>query len=303
MGACSMGMDGMNVSTWELVVEQFLAITQSIEIVDVLDIAIVAFLIYKLIGLVRETRAAQLVNGVLAVLLLFVAAEVFEFKMLETILKFILTYGVMVLLVLFQPELRKVLEQVGRSSISSIALLQNNHEQNAETILRTKAAITEIVESCESLSKTKTGALMVIECQTKIGDIISTGTLIDANASRELIQNVFFHNAPLHDGAMVIRDGKLYSAGCFLPLSQNYEISNMLGTRHRAALGMSEVSDAIIIVVSEETGAISVARNGKLNQRLNGVALRNMLSNILLPQPKENGKKRKGASLFRRAKK
>ena len=288
-----MGTESAYVSTWELLVEDFWVITQSIQFSDILDIAIVAFLIYKMIGLVRETRAAQLISGVLAMLLLFVVAEIFRFTMLETLLKFILTYGVVVFLVLFQPELRKMLEQIGRSSISSLQLFQSSHDQNAQTILQTRETITEIVESCESLAKTKTGALMVIECQTKIGDIISTGTLIDAKASRELIQNIFFHNAPLHDGAMVIREGKIYSAGCFLPLSQNYDISNMLGTRHRAALGMSEVSDAIIIIVSEETGAITVARNGKLHQRLNGSALNSMLENLLVPVPKENTKKKR----------
>ena len=293
-----MRTEGIQISTFELMIEHFWAITQSIEIVDILDIVIVAFLIYKLIGLVRETRAAQLINGVLAMLLLFITAEIFQFRMVETILKFILTYGVVVLLVLFQPELRKILEQIGKTSISSLHFFQNNHEESAESILAISKGITEIVESCEALAKTKTGALIVIECQIKIGDIISTGTLIDAHATRELIQNVFFHNAPLHDGAMVIREGRIYSAGCFLPLSQNYEISNMLGTRHRAALGMSEVSDAIIIIVSEETGAISVARNGKLNQRLSGVGLSKMLNNLLLPQPKELTKKRRTKKIF-----
>ncbi len=285
---------------FQLLIDQLWAITRSINFADILDMAISAFLIYKLIVLVRQTRAIQLVKGVLVVLALYVVVLVFQLTMLETVLRLLLTYGALVLLVLFQPELRSVLAQMGQTSISKLALFQNPVEKKDVDTQPTRDMISEIVYSCEVFSRTHTGALMVIECETKIGDIISTGTLIDAVPSKELIQNIFFHNAPLHDGAVVIREGRLYSAGCFLPLSQNYEISNALGTRHRAALGMSEVSDAIVLVVSEETGAISVVRNGKLNRGLSSVALAKLLANLLLP-PETPTKKKKGyTKIFRR---
>lgn len=289
--------DPLQVSRMQLFWEHFLAIVSSISVSDLLDMAIVAFLVYKLIGLVRETRAGQLVKGVLAVLILYQAAIVFEFRMLENILQFILTYGVVVLLVLFQPELRKVLEQVGRTSISSLRLFATPSETKEERRQHMREIVDAVVEGCTMLSAVNTGALIVIERQTKIGDIISTGTVINASPSSELIQNIFFHNSPLHDGALIIRDGRLFAAGCFLPLSQNNEISRMLGTRHRAALGMSEVSDAVVVVVSEETGAISVALNGKLDLRLSPIALKAILNRQLLSEAEscegENvGKKR-----------
>ncbi len=275
-----------------MILEQFWALTMSIQVKDVVDILFVAFLIYKCIRLMQDTRAAQLIQGVVVILALFVVAEMFQFKMLEAIIQFVLTYGVFALLILFQPELRTLLEQMGRTSLSGIrqALTPTNSDQGEQRRVLT-AAVAQIVLSCQDLSATQTGALIVVECSTKIGDVISTGTLIDAAISKELINNVFYHNAPLHDGAMVIRDGRIQSAGCFLPLSQNYEISNMLGTRHRAALGMSEVSDAIIIVVSEETGGITVARNGKLNQNLSISVLNIMLTNMLIPTEKTQKEK------------
>lgn len=292
--------DTMQTTTLQLFWEQFLAITRSIEIADILDIAIVAFLIYKLIGLVRETRASQLVKGVLAILLLFAAAFFFKFRMLETILRFILTYGVVVVLVLFQPELRKILEQVGRTSISSLQVFAAPAESKEQRRQRMSEVIRAVVESCTALAQTRTGALLVIERQTKIGDIISTGTIINADSSSELIQNIFFHNSPLHDGALVIRGGKLYAAGCFLPLSQNNDISRMLGTRHRAALGMSEVSDAVVVVVSEETGAISVAISGKLEMKLTPSGLQAVLYHQLVSDGDSGSADKPDKKLFRR---
>ncbi|MEG1687617.1 MAG: diadenylate cyclase CdaA [Angelakisella sp.] len=274
--------DPMQATQMQLFWEHFKSIISSVNITDILDIAIVAFLIYKLIGLIRETRAGQLVKGVVAVLLLYLIAHTFKFLMLENILQFILTYGVVVLLVLFQPELRKVLEQVGRTSISSLQLFATPSESKEERRRRMNEVIDAVVEGCTMLSQARTGALTVIERKTKIGDIISTGTIINATPSSELMQNIFFHNSPLHDGAMVVREGRFFSAGCFLPLSQNNDISRMLGTRHRAALGMSEVSDAVVVVVSEETGAISVALNGKLQLKLSPSALKAVLYHQLI---------------------
>ncbi|MEG1777440.1 MAG: diadenylate cyclase CdaA [Angelakisella sp.] len=293
----------MKATTFQLLWEQFLAITSSIEVADILDIAIVAFLIYKLIGLVRETRAGQLVKGVLAILMLYVMADLFKFRMLETILRFILPYGVLVLLVLFQPELRKVLEQVGRTSISSLQFLATPSESKEQRRQRMTKIIETMVEGATMLAQTRTGALVVIERQTKLGDIIATGTVIDADPSSELLQNIFFHNSPLHDGALVVRDGKLYAAGCFLPLSQNNEISRMLGTRHRAALGMSEVSDAVVMVVSEETGAVSVAISGRLEMKLTPPALKAVLYHQLVSDGDAESTENSERKLWRRIRK
>ena len=288
--------DVTQATKMQLFWEHFLSIVKLIEISDILDIAIVAFLIYKLIGLVRETRAGQLVKGVVVILLLYLSAIIFEFRMVENIIHFILTYGVVGLMVLFQPELRKMLEQVGRTSISSLQVFSPPAESKEEQRLRMQTLIDALVEGCHELSISKTGALLVIERKTKLGDIIATGTVVDADASSELIRNIFFHNSPLHDGALIIRGGRLYAAGCFLPLSQTNDISRMLGTRHRAALGMSEVSDAVVVVVSEETGSISMALDGHLNQNLSQGAFKAALCRQLLAAEGEErplGKKRK----------
>ena len=190
-------------------------------------------------------------------------------------------------IVVFQPELRKILEKLGRTSFSltqirkTVNSIGGNSFENNSNMMR---CINAICDSCAILSKERTGALIVIERSTRLGDIIATGTLVDASPSAELIRNIFFKNSPLHDGAMVIRDGRVHAAGCFLPLSNNYDISRTLGTRHRAALGMSEVSDALIVIVSEETGAISVAKDGKLNLRLTVNSLNSILCDELLSE-------------------
>ena len=269
---------------------------------DALDIAIVAFLIYHLILLVRETRAGQLIKGVLVILLLYLAASVLELYTLRTIMEYVIRYGVIVLLILFQPELRKVLEQVGRTSLSNLTVFAPNMSASEYERSQMIKTINAICDSCAVLSKEKIGALIVMEKETKIGDIISTGTIIDSQASADLIKNVFFPNSPLHDGALVIRNSRLYAAGCFLPLSDNYEISRSLGTRHRAALGISEVSDAVVVVVSEETGNITVAKNGKLNIGITVNTLSTILYNEFVSSEKESSSERK-KKLFRRVKK
>ena len=289
----------------QLMWDWFINMVTSIQLSDVLDMCIVAFLIYKMVGLVRDTRAGQLVKGVLAVLLLYWIAELFGFGMLRAVLAFILPYGAMVLLVLFQPELRKAMEQLGRSSISTISNIQlfgPGSEAKEQERQKTQQLIDAICESCAAFSKDKTGALIVLERETKLGDIISTGTIINSDPSPELIGNIFFHNLPLHDGALVVRENRLHSAGCFLPLSQNYEISRMLGTRHRAALGVSEVSDAVVVVVSEETGAITVALNGQLNMRLTPAKLKELLQRELIHETEEK-KEHNVSKILKRVKK
>ena len=250
---------------------------------DALDILVMAFLIYQGIKLVRETRAAQLVKGIAMLLLLYLLAQALEMKAMQFITKNILQIGVLALVIVFQPELRRALEQVGRSSIGKLQVFSGGMSEQ-ETRAKWVKFINALVEEASSLSRQKIGALVVIEQKTKLGDIIKTGTVVDADPTPELIGNIFFPNSPLHDGAMIVREGRLHAAGCFLPLSDNQEISRELGTRHRAALGMSEMSDAIVVVVSEETGFITVCRNGKLERGLSTARLREYLEAELTPE-------------------
>ena len=271
------------VSKLDLFFEQMLSVFRSISIIDILDILIVAFLIYKLISFISETRAGQLIKGVIAILLLYAVADIFNFKMLETLLKLVVTYGAFMIIIVFQPELRKVLERMGRTTIDSLQVFTPSGETLEKQRNDTRRMINAITEAVSQMSKDKTGALIIIERTTMLGDIIGTGTLIDATPSSELIENIFFKNSPLHDGAMIMRDNKLYAAGCYLPLSQNYEISRSLGTRHRAGLGISEVSDGYVIIVSEETGHISVAENGKITTGMAEAKLKTNLYRNLMP--------------------
>lgn len=252
----------------------------TIEFSDFLDVAIVSYLIYKIIKLVRDTRAEQLVKGFFLLAVGYFLVDIFKLTTMSYLLKNLLSLGVTALVVVFQPELRRALEQVGRTKIG-LTMFAPSDEDEDEQERRWRAAILAICESAISLSRQKIGALIVLERETKLGEIIKSGTVIDADASTELITNVFFPNSPLHDGALIIRNGKLYAAGCFLPISDNQSISKTLGTRHRAALGMSENSDAVIIVVSEETGAISVAENGKLIRNYDSAALAERLEKSL----------------------
>ena len=269
---------------------------------DAVDILVMAFLIYHLIALVRETRAGQLIKGVFAILFLYFIAYVLELYTLRTLMEIIIRYGALVLLVLFQPELRKVLEQVGRTSLSNLVFFtpnMNAAEYERKQMIKT---INAICDSCAILSRERIGALIVLERETKLGDIIATGTIIDSQPSADLIKNVFFPNSPLHDGALVIRNSRLYAAGCFLPLSDNYGISRALGTRHRAALGMSEVSDALVVVVSEETGAVTMARNGRLELDMGVNGLSAALFHEFVEEEGEGAAEKK-KKLFRRARK
>ncbi len=197
--------------------------------------------------------------------------------------------GVFALIVLFQPELRKALEQLGRSKMPNLGILGSKTSEELST--QVQSCIKPVVEGCMILRNMKMGALIVFERTTKLGEIINTGTVVNAQPTPELIGNIFFNKAPLHDGAMIIRDGKVYAAGCILPLTQNANVSSELGTRHRAALGMSEASDAIIVIVSEETGNISVAQNGRLTRNYTKDTLQATLANALLPEEKEREKK------------
>ncbi|MCX7745581.1 MAG: diadenylate cyclase CdaA [Clostridia bacterium] len=243
------------------------------------DIGIVSYVIYRLIILVKETRAIQLIKGILIILVAEYVSGLLGLKTIEFILKNTIQVAGIALVVLFQPELRRGLEQIGRSRFSNFF----NFEE-ASTNIQTTAAIEEIVKAATELSKTFTGALIVVERDTKIGEIINTGIQLNSNITSELLMNIFTPNTPLHDGAVVIRGNKIMSAACFLPLTDNPNLSKELGTRHRAALGITEVSDSITVVVSEETGKISFALNGGLTRNLTPDTLRKALNKNLLPE-------------------
>lgn len=264
-------------------------VVKSFRPTDVLDILITSFLVYKLITMAKVTRTGQLVKGLLALVVAYFLADWMQLQTMKYAMQYLFSNGLILLAVIFQPELRSALERVGRSRISQLELFSHQEEKSADQQWR--AAISAICEAAPVLSRQKTGALMVIERKSRLGEIIKTGTIIDSVPSMELIGNIFFHNSPLHDGAMILRDGKLYAAGCFLPLSDNYDISKQLGTRHRAALGMSENSDALVIVVSEENGVISVALEGKLTRGYDAEMLRELLEKTLLPEKKSEDKK------------
>ncbi|MBQ3242126.1 MAG: diadenylate cyclase CdaA [Oscillospiraceae bacterium] len=264
------------------------SVIKSFRPTDALDILITSFLVYKLIQWARASRAGQLAKGLIALVAAYFVADWMQLPIMKASLQYLFSNALILLAVIFQPELRTALERVGRSRISQLDLF--NQKEEKQTDMQWKTAINAICEAAPILSRQKTGALMVIERKSRLGEIIKTGTIIDSVPSMELIGNIFFHNSPLHDGAMVLRDGKLYSAGCFLPLSDNYDISKQLGTRHRAALGMSENSDALVIVVSEETGVVSVAMEGKLTRGYDADMLRDLLEKTLLPEKTEEKK-------------
>ena len=251
----------------------------------IVDISIVSYVIYKLIRLVKETRAWQLIKGILVILIAARLSESLGLRTIAFILRLTIQYLALALVVLFQPELRRGLEQIGRSRFRNYF----NFEEESNTI-KVKAFIEELIKSVTEMSKTYTGALIVIERETKIGEIINSGVQIDSNVTSELIINIFTPNTPLHDGALVIRDTRIKAAACFLPLTENPNLSKDLGTRHRAALGITEVSDAIVVVVSEESGKISFALNGGLTRNLTSDTLRKALSKNLLEKETPNKK-------------
>lgn len=254
---------------------------------DMLDIFLLALMIYAVLRFIRDSRASQLLRGIILLVLILEVTKLLNLTGSHYILSRMLEYGVLALLIVFQPELRSVLERVGRKSFSLNTLFSGSAAKQEEEKLQ---QIDSICNAVANLSATKTGALIVLERETKLGELAATGICLDADISAELIQNIFFPNASLHDGAMLIKNGRIHCAGCFLPLSSR-EVSSDLGTRHRAAIGVSEISDATVLVVSEETGIISVAENGTLTRRLTPDALRAKLIRIFLPKKPEKKKK------------
>lgn len=238
-------------------------------VTDILDILIVAFLLYELLMLTRETRASAVLKGLVMLVLASWVSDLLGLTALNWILLNIVNNGAVVLVILFQPELRKALEQIGRGAIRDTSRLSDQEEN--EHVVR------EITSCLLSLSRRRVGALVVFEQKIGLKDVVETGTRLDSFISSQLLENIFEPNTPLHDGAVVIRGGKLMAAACFLPLSEGKGISRELGTRHRAALGITETTDAVTLIVSEETGTISMARGGRLTRHLDRVALEQVL--------------------------
>ena len=250
---------------------------------DVIDILIVAYIIYRLMKLLKDTSAARLAKGVIWLLLIFLVATLAGLNTISFILRNSLGLGVTAAIVIFQPELRRLLEQLGKGNFSSLLVSANDP-------VAVEAAINATVKACSDMSKSKTGVLIVFERKERLGEIVSTGTVMDAEPSPELLKNIFFKNSLLHDGALIMREGRICAAGCVLPLSGNQNLSRDLGTRHRAAVGMSESSDSVLVVVSEETGAISVAIGGMLKRHLSPEVLRKVLEAELITDDKPDKK-------------
>ncbi len=238
---------------------QFVYTISSVRIFDIIDILIIAFLIYKAIEFLRETRAGQLVKGIVVLLILYTCAIVFKLAVLRWLLSAVVGSALVIVAIIFQPELRRILERMGQTKLGG---LQAGNSENLEMI----ESVQKICNAAGEMSKTKTGALIVFERQTQLGEIINTGTVVDAAVSESLVGNIFYPKSPLHDGAVIVREGRIYAASCILPLTQANAISSQLGTRHRAAIGMTENSDAVVLIVSEETGIISIAFNGQITR-------------------------------------
>ena len=250
-----------------------------IGLVDIIDIFLVAFLLYKAIGLVKETRAQQVLKGIIFLLVLVPLSEWLRLDALNYILVNVMQIGIIAIIIVFQPELRRMLEKVGRFNVSAIFKPDTNTEN-----LNIDEAVDSISTAAGSLSLTKTGALIVIERETKLGEIAGTGTMLDAALSPQLLENIFFHNSPLHDGAIIVRSDRIVAAGCYLPLTEDTTLSKKLGTRHRAGIGISETADCVVVIVSEETGNISLAISGKLESNFTPDTLKKKLLTLLMPQ-------------------
>lgn len=244
---------------------------------DIIDILVIAFVIFKAIEFLRETRAGQLVKGIIMLFVIYAIADWLGLAVLEWTLSKVVDSVIIVAAVIFQPELRRILERVGRTNFKTGQLLDGEQDEISKSIDC-------IARAAGMMQDQKIGALIVFERKTQLGEIINTGTVVDAAPSVSVINNIFFPKSPLHDGAMIIRDGRIYAAGCILPLTQRTDISSALGTRHRAAIGMTENSDAVVLVVSEETGIISIVSNGQIKRNFNSISASVELNHLLLSE-------------------
>ena len=269
---------------WDAIVN-FMINLPNIGITDILDITIVAYLIYKIMLIIRNTRAWSLFKGLLMILFVAGIAYVFKFSTVLWIISNTISVGIIALVIIFQPELRTALEKIGTSNWFKNFFSIEEHNDSEKISIRT---IDEIVTGAKQMADAKTGAIIVIEQDVKLGEYEVTGIKLNATVSSELLVNIFEKNTPLHDGAVMVRDNMITYATCYLPLSNNPSINKKYGTRHRAAIGISEISDAIVVVVSEETGAISIATNGELKQNV----VREHLSNEIIANLKKEKKTR-----------
>ena len=259
---------------------------------DALDIAIVSYIVYKMIGFIRETRAMQLIRGLVIIIVAFFVSDIFNLYLLNWLLKSLFTMGLFAVVVLFQPELRRALEQVGRKNLMNTNSFRNIDKNKAvETV-------DALVSALDDFSATRTGALIAIERETMLNDIIETGVVVDAEISIRLLGNLFYEGSPLHDGGVIIRGARIHAASCVFPLTEKKNIGRNLGTRHRAGVGLSEVCDALIIIVSEETGVVSIAEDGKIRRFVDLKTIEKMLLNMYLPS--ERGMYDRVAKLVRR---
>ena len=267
------------------ILDMIFSVIKTAQPVDILDILVLSYVVYLGMKLIRETRAGQLIKGIFLLLFVYIIASWINMKAISYLLSETLNIGLIALIILFQPELRRTLEKAGYTKLGLRFSGSSNSNVDSGVWSRT---IDVICDACVELSATSTGALIVIERQTRLGEQIDNGTILDAIPSKELFGNIFFNKTPLHDGAVIIRDGKILAAACFLPKPQKEELINKrLGSRHRAAIGMSENSDAIVIVVSEETGAISVAENGVLKSGFTRESLHQLLTKRLITASEE----------------
>ena len=278
------------LSVWIENVWRYLLLTR---VTDLLDVALMAFLLYKLLTLLKTTSGANLLKGVLIFLGVLFLSSILHLNGISFILSRMLEWGVLALIILFQPEIRRVLEQVGSQRFQFLNLFSRQ-----DTVSELERTIAQTVLACTEMSRSRTGALIVFEQKMQLDDMVRSGTVLDASVSSELLKNIFFVKAPMHDGAVIIRHGRLLGAGCMLPLSKNVNLSRDRGMRHRAGIGMSENSDAVVIIVSEETGSISVAIGGMLRRHLMPETLENILRNELMPQD-ESGQSEKRRFLAR----
>jgi diadenylate cyclase len=255
---------------------------KNISIWSVLDIIVVAYIFYKGYILIKETRAEQLLKGIILMIALIPISYILKLEMLNFILNKTLTIGLLSVVIIFQPEIRRALEHIGRSAFEEIHNIQDEEKRNI--------TVNEIINAISNLAESKTGALIVIEQATRLGEILNSGTILDAKVSSNLLENIFVVNTPLHDGATIIRKDRILASGCVLPLTNNNTINKKLGTRHRAAIGLSEVSDSMVLVVSEETGIVSLAINGRLTRNYDKEKLRVILLKMMQHNDKKNVK-------------
>ena len=247
----------------------------------VLDLGLVTFVLYQVLKICKDTRAWQLIKGIVFILIFAYLCELFSLNTIAYILNYLISFLGISLVVIFSPEIRRILEQLGRNKLGLSTLL--NLDQKSDTRIVTKLMIDNVVAAAQNMSLSKTGSLMVIERNVKVGEYINTGTRIDSEVSASLLINIFVPNTPLHDGAVIIRDNRIVAAGCVLPLTDK-AVENGLGTRHRAAIGITDVSDAVVVVVSEETSLISLCYDGKIFRGLTRETLRENLGSLLIPE-------------------